>query len=523
MNAPKNRREFLADVGRGMLVATVGYGVARELALAPAFAADAADSLDFGSLEALVRFMQETPANKFVPALAEKLKSGADLRRLVSAAALANARTFGGEDYVGFHTMMALAPSLHMALELPEAIQPLPVFKVLYRNTNRIQEKGGRKEEVLHPVKPASLADGQSCATAVREAVRSKNVDLAERDFAVIAQSNPEQALNDLLYTVEDMTEVHRVVLPYRAWDLLDLIGKEHAHTLLRQSVRYCVQAESWGNAGRFNEPRELLPKVLEEHKLLDRTPGTRSADDNWVNQLSQTIFKSTPEEAANAAAAALADGFSPEAVGEAISLAANQLILRDMGRTPSAETNGKPIGSVHGDSIGVHACDSACAWRNLARVSNARNKFSCLVLGAFQVALDRTARGGDFLHWNPLPLEQHLKAIKSTEPDALLREADEAIRENLQAHAAAIVHRYGELGHAPRAVFDLLLRYAVSEDGALHAEKYYRTASEEFTASRSAFKWRQLVALARVTASEYGRPAPGVAEAREVLKIKAA
>jgi hypothetical protein len=41
------------------------------------------------------------------------------------------------------------------------------------------------------------------------------------------------------------------------------------------------------------------------------------------------------------------------------------------------------------------------------------------------------------------------------------------------------------------------LLKYAVSEDGALHAEKYYRTASEEFAAGRPAFRWRQLVALA--------------------------
>src|SRR5882672_4931999 len=156
MNAPHTRREFLADVGRGMLVATVGYGIARELCLAPAFAADAPDALDFGSLEPLVRFMQETPAEKLVPALADKLKSGADLRQLVAAGALANARTFGGEDYVGFHTMMALAPALHMARELSTELQPLPVFKVLYRNTNRIQERGGRKDEVLHAVKPAS-------------------------------------------------------------------------------------------------------------------------------------------------------------------------------------------------------------------------------------------------------------------------------------------------------------------------------------------------------------------------------
>src|SRR5207247_3574479 len=139
--------------------------------------ADAPDSLDFGQLEPLVRFMQETPANRLVPALADRFKSGADLRRLVAAAALANARTFGGEDYVGFHTMMALAPSLHMARELPDALQPLPVFKVLYRNTNRIQEKGGRKAEVLHHVKPAGLAEGRPGGDAVREAVHRKDAD----------------------------------------------------------------------------------------------------------------------------------------------------------------------------------------------------------------------------------------------------------------------------------------------------------------------------------------------------------
>jgi len=517
MNAPKNRREFLADVGRGMLVATVGYGVASELGLGSALAADMPDALDFGSLESLVRFMQETPADKLVPALVGKFKSGTDLRHLVAAGALANARTFGGEDYVGFHAMMALVPSLHMAGELPEALRPLPVFKVLYRNTNRIQEKGGRKEEVLHAVRSAPLGDGRSGAEAIRDAVHRKAADEAERLLSTIAQGSPGDALNDLLYTVQDHTEVHRVVLPYRAWDLLDLIGQEHAHTLLRQSVRYCVKAESWSDN---DNARTLLPRLLEEHKLLDRAPGTRAAEDAWVDQLSQTIFKSVPEQAAEAAAAALAEGFSPAAVGEAVSLAANQLVLRDMGRRPRDEVVGKPPGSVHGDSIGVHACDSACAWRNLARVSNSRNTFACLILGAYQAALDRTNRGGDFLNWDPLPFPGHLALIKVTEGPALLQEANEAIRQNLQGHAAAVVHRYGELGLDPRPVFDLMLRYAVSEDGALHAEKFYRTVTEEFTTIRPVFRWRQLVALARVTASEYGRPAAGMAEARDLLKV---
>jgi hypothetical protein len=60
----QSRREFLADVGRGMLIASVGPALAVDLGLAPAFAADAAPaSLSFGDLEPLVCLMQETPAD----------------------------------------------------------------------------------------------------------------------------------------------------------------------------------------------------------------------------------------------------------------------------------------------------------------------------------------------------------------------------------------------------------------------------------------------------------------------------
>src|SRR5688500_16194874 len=149
---PRNRREFLTDVGRGMLVATVGCEMATGLGLSPADADDAPAALSFGSMEPLVCLMQETPADRLLPILVNRLRSGTDFKQLVAAGALANARTFGGEDYIGFHTMMALAPGFHMATGLPADEQPLPVLKVLYRNTNRIQESGGATREVLHPL-----------------------------------------------------------------------------------------------------------------------------------------------------------------------------------------------------------------------------------------------------------------------------------------------------------------------------------------------------------------------------------
>lgn len=512
---PRTRREFLGQVGQGTLLATLGCGIANELGLAPAMAGPEPEALTFGELEPLVRLMQDTSAKDLMPVLVSKLKGGTDLHTLVKAGAYANARTFGGEDYVGFHTVMAMAPAYHMSKEMPAGQEALPVFKVLYRNTKCIQDHGGRKSEVLHVVKPAELPAGSDGNAALQEVVRKKDLNGAEQTFAALASGTPEDAFNHLLYAVQDHTDVHRVVLPYRSWDLLGMIGMEQAHTMLRQSLRYCI---SWN--GGDNEPSKLLPKLMEEHKLMGREPGTRKAEDEWVDKFSQTIFNSTAPQAAAATAAALAEGIAPADIGEAITLAANQLILRDKGRTAEMEVNGKPMGSVHGDSIGVHACDSANAWRNMARVSNTRNTFACLILGAYQVALDRVQRGGDFLHWSPLPVHQHVESIRATDPDSLLRQAEDSVRGNMQAHACAAIARYGELNHNPREAFNLLLKYAVSEEGALHAEKFYRSCFEEFSSTRPAFRWRYLVALARVTASEYGKPAEGMQEARSLLKV---
>jgi hypothetical protein len=515
----RTRREFMGDVGRGMLIAGIGSSLAADLGINFAFADDTPERLDFGKLESLVTMMQETGPEALLPLLAERLKNGTELSQLVGAAALANARRFGGEDYVGFHTLMALPPALAMAKELPEERRPLPVFKVLFRNSDNIQKKGGPKNEVLHPVKPATLEKDPPGCEQLREVVRKRNMEAADRTFAALCQGKPDDAFNELLPTVHDACEVHRVVLVSRAWDLVGLIGPEQANTLLRQSVHYCVKQEE-SSSKHYAAVRTLLPKLLDKHRLLDAKKGTKKAEDGWVEKMSETIFKATPEQAAEAAAAALAEGFEPDALAEAICLAANQLTLRDAGRLENQTAPNKPVGSVHGDSIGVHACDSANAWRNIARAANPRNCFASLILAAYQMALDRGDRGGEFLKWEPYPRAEAREKVTSKDPAALLKEAEGAIKEKNQELACAVVQRYGSLDHDPRAVRDLLLRFAISEDGALHAEKYFRTTTEEFESMRKPFRWRQLVALARVTASECGYPAPGYEQACKLLKV---
>jgi hypothetical protein len=403
---------------------------------------------------------------------------------------------------------MALAPAFDMAKELPEAQRPLPVLKVLYRNATHIQAKGGRKNEALRPVKPTEVPSGKVGGEVLQELTRKNDPKAAEGVFAALAQDGADDAFNHVMYCVADDTNVHRVVLAWRAWAMLDFTGKEHAHTLLRQSVLFCCNEN---RGGRTSPIQTQLPKLMDQYKLAGKKLGTREGDDAWVEALAKVVYSGGRDRAADAVAAALAEGFAPASISDAINLAANQLLLNDPGRT-QGDGAAKPKGSVHGDSVGLHASDAANAWRNIARVSNHRNTVASLVVGAYHTAGQHGGQLKEAFH------AAELEKVKTTDAKALLRQAEEAITAGNQAVAAAAAQKYGEARHPARGLLDVLLRYGVSEDGALHAEKYYRTATEEFAATRPAFRWRQLVALARVTASEFGRPAPGYDEAKRLL-----
>jgi hypothetical protein len=346
----------------------------------------------------------------------------------------------------------------------------------------------------------------------MREATRAQKLAQAERIFASLP-GTPEQTYDDVQLLIQDDLNVHRVVLAWRAWEVLDFVGKDHARDMLRQTVRFCSDPRHT-NPGA-HPIRTVLPRLLETHKLLAARPGPKKVDDGWVEKLAKTVYADRQETAAEAVAAALADGVDPDAVSEAISLAGTLLVLGDPGRPKQWASPNKPEGSVHGDSVGVHASDAANGWRHIARVASARNTFASLIAAAYHTA-GQAARQMS----QPYPLAEDVEKVEPKDGAKLIAALDEALRGKDQRRAAAVASRYGELGHDAQAIFAKLRQYAVSEDGALHAEKYFNTVSEEHGRSRAKFRWLHVIALARVTASAGGQPAPGVAEARKLLGV---
>jgi hypothetical protein len=494
-----------------MLAVLVGSGLAAELGLA------AEDNKEGrvktpADLTRLSQLVQQTPTKDLLPALHAELRNGASLKELIAAGALANARAFGGQDYNGYHSFMALCPSYAMAMALPEKERPLPILKVLYRTSTHIHGARCANENHLAKVEPVKLDEKASPGEQMREATRARQLARAEHIFASLP-GTPEQTYDDVQLLVQDELNVHRVVLAWRAWEVLEFLGKDHARDMLRQTVRFCSDPRHT-NAG-VHPIRTVLPRLLDAHKLLSAEPGSKKVDDGWVEKVARTVYSDKQERAAETVAAALADGVDPDAVSEAIALAGTMLVLGDPGRKKEWSSPNKPEGSVHGDSVGVHASDAANGWRHIAKVVSARNTFASLIAAAYH-----TAGQAGWQMSKSYPLVEDVEKVEPKDGARLIAALDEALRGKDQKRAAAVATRYGELGHDAKAIFAKLRQYSISEDGALHAEKYFHTVSEEYGRSRAKFRWLHVVALARVTASAGGQPAPGVAEARQLLGL---
>jgi hypothetical protein len=500
-----------------MMVAGLGSSLATDLGFSTAFANEGSDTIPLGEFASLVDLMRSTPAEKLQPLLARMVvQDQVELTKLIGAGALANAVTFGGCDYVGFHTAMAMLPALEMSRLLADRRQSLPVLKVLYRNAQQIQSVGGASTAALEAIHAAEHASNVDVDTQIRDACRKADAAKGEKLLAGIS-GPPLDAFNALQPSIQDDLNVHRFVFAHRTYGLVGLLGEEYSFSMLRQCVRLCADHER--SRIEHNQPespiRALLPKLLDQHKLDGIEPGKRDPGDAAVDALSLTIYNGPRATAAEAVAAALADGIDPEAIGEAISLASNLYVLRQ----------GTDNWRTHGDSAGVHSSDATNAWRNMVRIAEPRYAVSGLIVAAYHAGIQSPP-----FQTPAYPTDEHQALVKPRDATGLLAETDDAIRHNDQGRAAAAIQIYGENGYPVDAALELMLKYAVSEDGRLHGEKYFQTVREEFATTRPAFRWRQVVGLARVTSSAYGYNredkhgfrAAGYEDACQLLGVKA-
>jgi len=82
----------------------------------------------------------------------------------------------------------------------------------------------------------------------------------------------------------------------------MGMTGKEHAHTM--RARRFGTVRNLKRLPRRKGAPpavREVLPRLLDKYKLVEKPLGNRRGDDAWVDALAHSFLKITPEQGAEA------------------------------------------------------------------------------------------------------------------------------------------------------------------------------------------------------------------------------
>jgi hypothetical protein len=335
MNAQLGRRGFLRTAAAGGLVAGLGpWEVLR--GITPADAAEMRldpDAVRFRQgTEEIVRWIEDTPRERIVESAIEKLKEGLSYRDLMAGVFLAAIRNIKPRP-VGFkfHAVMAVH-SAHLLGQLAEMQDRLlPMFWALDNFKGSQARDVQEGDWTLTKVDEAHLPSPGQALAEFRQAMDEWDSDKADTATAALCRAAGAAEVMEAFWAVavRDQRNIgHKPIFAMQCWRALQTIGWDHAEPVLR-SLAYGLLDPS-GNANR--EPLGPYRANLENAKRI-RDDWTRGRVDKGATKtLLETLRSAEPEAASRKVVDLLNDGIAPEALWDAVTLCASEMLMQAPG-----------------------------------------------------------------------------------------------------------------------------------------------------------------------------------------------
>ena len=486
-------------------------------------------------VEALVRFVEETPPDEIVEATCAKLRSGLPVRDILAANALAVVRSteLPSQHHGGpLHPICGVHAVHEVSRRLPGERGYLPVLQhtALCNNHVHSPTMGPYLMPAIEPmagnpggvrsyhISDAELAEGvsrqalaaedevQATLGAFHKSLRALEPASAEHYFVwLLDRLSPGEALDQLmpLAVARNGHDDHNFIYPVYTARALAHIGQEWAPVLFRPAVRY--QARRASRLIRNGYDFADVEALIEEYKLLDRDIPERSnaAEAATIGELGMSMGRRLNYlDNIEPMAKALADGLSFEGAGEALSVGAAAAY----------------ISTSYGNPMDSHLHTGTNNRRYLLRCAGVskRNRLLALLTGFTGPEVLLAER---MLNWH-----DHLDAGLTAELPRLGEEALlDAIVESVEGqpwldwrkigvamttapdsvkHTVALARQYAELGYDAGRYFERFAEIACRDDFTeMHSLKHFQAIADEYETTREPFRWLHMVAAAKSAA----------------------
>jgi hypothetical protein len=434
-------------------------------------------------IEPEVRLLEETPRERLLEAVADRIRGGLNYRDLLAALLLAGVRNIQPRPSVGFkfHAVLVVNSAHIASLASPASERWLPIFWSLdyFKDAQAQDELQGAW--TMGPVDEQAVPPAHRAREAFVDAMDRWDEPAADAAVAALARSAGSHEVFELFYRfgARDFRSIgHKAIFVANAERTLGAIGWHHAEPVLR-SLAYALLMHERRNPAQHDlapdRPwRENLERARRIRDDWQHATADRQTDAAATAELLDTLRTSPVGEACDLAVEVLNRGVGPQTVWDAAFAGAAEVLLRQPG------------------VVALHAMTSANALHYAYRHSGDDMTRRLMLLQGVAFAplfLDALRVRGLVA---PRQIEAIGEAVDPGEPAPDLDEVFAEVRRDRHRAAAKAVH-YLKSGGRPEDLIDAARRLVFLKGRNSHDYKFSSAVLEDYYHIAPAWRDRYL------------------------------
>jgi hypothetical protein len=469
------------------------------------------------AIEPLVQFIEETPPGEILDRTLDKLRAGVPTQTMLTASALAVARSTEmppGHHGGPLHPLAGLYAVSKLVERLEGEQRFVPVLQHVALTNKHIHHPAMGPYQLLE-FAPVDAGGFEATKAAFLMAVTRGEWNNSDHLFQWLWQNAPPIEVFDLLMSVaipKNFNDDHYFMFPGAMWRAFEtgVLDKAYLPLLMRPVVRFVTRSPV-APPNPIASPLPQIEALIAEHQLLSRILRQRSGEDETtaIGELGEAmgrvdVFADIPVLMAKA----LADGLSLEGAGEALSIGAAGLFLRSLGGNP----------------MDVHLHTSANLRRYLLRLDGLSRRNKLMLLLTWHIGPEIRSTAGR-MQPAPQPDMAAVAALPARTQEELLDAIAHGIYHqpptdwstvtNLGMMRAVpevrgtvnLAQQYVQCGYDPQAFIARLAEIVCHDNFTeMHAFKHHQAIVEEFHATHEPWRSMHLVCGAQAAAISFGK-----------------
>jgi len=335
------RREFLRSAAAGGTL--LGLGDFSFLAqLPPVSAAEAslpAKKVRYRpEAEPMVTLLEQTPREKLLETVAQKIKSGTSYREVLTGLLLAAVRNVEPRPSVGFkfHAVLVVNSAHLASLSSADSDRWLPIFWAIDHLKAKQLEEEARNAWKMPAVDESAVPAAHRAHAAFANAMDQWDPAAADAAVAGLARTAGAAEVFELFYAygARDYRSIgHKAIFVANSQRTLACIGWQHAEPVLR-SLAYALQNHGGGPNPSASDLDADRPWRKNQELAATIRPDWRHGipDSGATKELMAVLRRGSSDDACQLAVALLNRGVAPKSLWDAVFVGAGELLMRQPG-----------------------------------------------------------------------------------------------------------------------------------------------------------------------------------------------